>query len=84
MLYEVITPSPGSPGPDPGWDVLLEAAGLSAAGLTPVEPEHVPPVFADRRAAWRGVYPDSPETEIRVEAAAFEGRPVYFESYNFV
>ena len=36
------------------------------------------PAFADRRAAWTGRYPDAPEIPIRVEAAAFRGRPVAF------
>ena len=33
----------------------------------------------DARAAWEGAYPDQPEMTMRVEAAAFRGRPVYFE-----
>jgi serine/threonine-protein kinase len=35
-------------------------------------------VAFDTRAAWEGVYPESPDTAIRVEAASFRGRPVYF------
>jgi len=61
------------------WTPLLEAAGLDWAELEPVEPSWVPPVFADVRNSWSGVYPDSPETTIRVEAAAFRGKPVSFQ-----
>jgi serine/threonine-protein kinase len=66
---------PGSP-PEPDWAPLLRAAGLDPAALTTAEPEWAPPVFADRRAAWEGVYPGAPEVAIRVEAAAAGGRPV--------
>ena len=38
----------------------------------------MPPVYADRRAAWEGVYPKAPDTSIRVEAAAYRNRPVAF------
>jgi serine/threonine-protein kinase len=35
-------------------------------------------VFADKTAAWDGAYPDRPDLAIRVEAASYRGRPVYF------
>jgi serine/threonine-protein kinase len=60
---------------DPDWDALLSAAGLDPGRLTEQEPAMVPPFYADRRIAWTGHYPDSPDTEIRVEAASFGGRP---------
>ena len=64
--------------PAPDWNDLFAAAGLDPARFTPVEPQWVPPVMADARAAWTGVYPDAPEIPIRVEAAAFHGKPVSF------
>jgi serine/threonine-protein kinase len=36
-------------------------------------------VFADTRKAWTGVLPETGEMPVRLEAAAFRGRPVYFE-----
>ena len=36
------------------------------------------PVFADARAAWTGPAPDGSGVQLRIEAAAFAGRPVYF------
>jgi len=66
------------PGPAPGWGTLFSAAGLDLARFTPAEPTWTPPVMADMRAAWSGTYPDSPEIPIRVEAAAFHGKPVNF------
>ena len=34
------------------------------------------------RAAWDGSYPDAPDFKIHIEAAAFEGKPVYFEIFD--
>lgn len=60
------------------WLPLLRAAGLDGAALTPIEPRETPPVYASHRAAWSGVYPESPGERIRVEAAAVAGKPVWF------
>jgi hypothetical protein len=65
-------------GGEPEWNVLLEAAGLDPAELAPQPPVWVPPVHADIRRAWSGVYPDSRGTDIWIEAAAFGGLPVSF------
>ena len=43
-----------------------------------VDPEWNPKVWADRRAAWEGAYPEAPDIPIRIEAAAYLGRPVSF------
>jgi serine/threonine-protein kinase len=63
---------------EPEWTVLLESAGLTSAALEPTEPRWLPPTHSDRRAAWKGVFPDAPEVPIRIEAAAYRGRPVAF------
>lgn len=64
--------------PVTNWQSLLSAAGLAEDQLGSRESTWLPPVYADQRMAWAGVYPDSPEIEIRIEAAAFQGRPVAF------
>jgi len=61
---------------DPDWLPILSAAGLDPSKLVAEEPTWVPPVYADSRTAWVGSYPDAPDIEIRIEAAAFQGRPV--------
>jgi hypothetical protein len=61
----------------PAWKALFDAAGLDMASFEPVEPEWTPHNFADTRMAWRGRYAERPEP-IRVEAAAYRGRPTYF------
>jgi serine/threonine-protein kinase len=53
---------------------LLASAGLDARDLRPVEPRVLPPVFADARAAWEA---RAGSDAVRVEAAAFRGRPVW-------
>ncbi len=62
----------------PDWNVPLALAGLDPAALRPAEPTSIPAVFADRRAAWEGVFPEAPRFPLRVEAAAFRGRIVDF------
>jgi hypothetical protein len=67
-----------TPGTPPDWNALLSAAGLDAARFRRVAPTWTPVGFADARAAWEGVYPDRPDVPLRVEAAAYHGRPVSF------
>jgi serine/threonine-protein kinase len=40
----------------------------------------VPPGPSDRQAAWVGTWAEEPETTVRVEAAAYRGRPVWFHT----
>ena len=50
------------------------------SGFHPVTPSWVPLQPFDARVAWDGHDPAHPEYAIHVEAAAFHGRPVYFET----
>jgi len=65
--------------PAPPWTALLEAAGLSMPAFVEAAPRWSPPDFADARAAWTGPHPALDEVTLRVEAASYRGRPVYFE-----
>jgi serine/threonine-protein kinase len=67
-----------APAGEPDWAPLFAAAGFDRQAFTPVDPVWLSPVYADRRAAWEGVYPEAPDTSIRVEAAAYRNRPVAF------
>jgi len=60
------------------WTGLFEAAGLDLAEFSPTEPSRVPQTFADERAAWTGLIAGD---EKRIEAAAFEGKPVFFRVF---
>jgi serine/threonine-protein kinase len=61
------------------WRPLFVEAGLSIAQFSSVRPLGIPPVFADSQEAWEGGFPERPDVPVRIEAAAFLGRPVYFE-----
>jgi serine/threonine-protein kinase len=63
---------------DPNWHALFEAAGLDMGTFAPTTPQWTPPHFADTRAAWSGPSPDRPDIALRVEAAAYRGRPTSF------
>jgi serine/threonine-protein kinase len=74
-------PSPGMPeGPaTPNWLTLFAAAGLDADAFSKANPQWLPPSYADTREAWLETRPERPDRPWRVEAAAWRGRPVYFE-----
>jgi serine/threonine-protein kinase len=63
----------------PDWPALLTAAGLDPARFHPAAATWLPPFESDVRAAWEGSFLNDPKTVIRAEAAAFRGKPVYFE-----
>jgi serine/threonine-protein kinase len=71
-----------SRGPPPAfdWNRIFRAAGLDPARFSEVEPKWTPLTAFDRRAAWTGTYPDRPEISLRVEAASWQGRPVFFRT----
>jgi Protein kinase domain len=61
------------------WTHLFAAAGLQPAQFEPAESRWISAPGWDSRATWTGTYPDEHRTPIRIEAAAWQGRPVYFE-----
>jgi hypothetical protein len=64
----------------PDWNRVLTAAGFDPTMLVPVDSRWTPPVYADARAAWQGTLPEQSSLPIRIEAASYRGRPVYFET----
>ncbi len=84
----------GPPRPDIDWSVVFKQAGLELRDFKSITPEavapgkktsgpveqRVPPVFADHRLTWEGVYPESPDIKVRVEAASFANRLVAFRT----
>jgi serine/threonine-protein kinase len=70
--------APSPPG-EPEWGRLFAEARLDPSALEPAEPRWTPPFFCDRRAAWEGTWPERSDVPIRVEAAAYRGRPVSFQ-----
>ncbi len=61
----------------PDWVPLFAAAALDRSSLRPATPEWVSLAASDARAAWTGTWPGT-GLPLRVEAAAFQGRPVFF------
>lgn len=57
---------------------LFEAAGLDEALFTRTEPKWNPPFYADDRVAWLGDFPGRSNWPVRIEAAAYRGKPFYF------
>lgn len=57
----------------------FSAAELDLSKFKETAPNWTPPVASDTRKAWEGSLPDHPEIPLRVEAAAFQGKIVYFE-----
>jgi len=60
------------------WQALFAEAGLDIGNYKEIESQWTPPVFADERKAWEGSHIDHAEITVRIEAAAFHGKPVYF------
>jgi serine/threonine-protein kinase len=65
--------------PTPDWSAVLAVAGLDPALFHPAPPRWSSPFDADAHVAWEGSLPRDPKTPIRVEAASYRGRLVYFE-----
>lgn len=60
------------------WSTLFAEAGLDIRHYKEIESQWTPPFFADERRAWEGRQIDHAEIPVRIEAAAFRGKPVYF------
>jgi serine/threonine-protein kinase len=67
----------GGSWPEPDWRPLFREAELDPGACQPVAPSWAAPVDSDRKAAWTGPYSAS-SGSVRIEAAAYHGRPVWF------
>ncbi len=67
------------PWPDPDWGALFAAAGLDMKRFTLSGPKLLPPAAFDARAEWDGSLEQDPATPLHVTAAAYHGKPVYFD-----
>jgi len=61
------------------WNRLFTAAGLDLTRFSPAPPTWAPLGVCDTRAAWTGSFPGEAPNSLRVEAATWRGRPVYFQ-----
>jgi hypothetical protein len=60
------------------WKALFTAAGLDMTRFSSAEPQWVSLTPFDARAAWTGSYASAPEIPMRIEAASWRGKPVFF------
>jgi tRNA A-37 threonylcarbamoyl transferase component Bud32 len=65
--------------PAPNWKQLFDLAGLDQSQFQAVAPQWTPRQYSDTRAAWEGPVPGWTEQTLRVEAASYRGRPVFFQ-----
>jgi serine/threonine-protein kinase len=63
---------------EPDWDPLFAMANLDPTRFTEDRPRYQRFMSPDVRRAWIGSRAHAPDVELRVEAGAFEGRPVLF------
>ncbi len=66
----------------PDWAPLFAEARLDVSKFRPVAPRWTPSLYCDTRAAWEGSWPRRPDIALRIEAAAYRGRPVWFQVVN--
>lgn len=62
------------------WDLAFTEAGLDRARFTEIAPVWNPPLYADRVAAWSGTWDQSDTARVRVDAAVYDGRLVWFDA----
>jgi serine/threonine-protein kinase len=61
------------------WATLFAEAGLDIRNYRQTESNWTPPVYADGSLSWEGAHVDHAEIPVRIEAAAYQGKPVYFQ-----
>jgi hypothetical protein len=82
LIFEAVPPQVDVPGPANAavdWSHFFTAAGLDPAGFRTTQPQWTPPQHSDTRVAWSGFYPGRPDLPLRIEAAAYRGKPTWFE-----
>jgi predicted Ser/Thr protein kinase len=67
-----------SQAPPPDWKNLFAAAGLDMSKFQPTPPLWSSLADSDARQAWTGEWPGFNHRPLRVEAAYWNGRPVFF------
>ena len=82
LLFKAVPPQKEEakgPPPAANWNALFAAAGLDPTKFQPADPQWTPLAAFDARAAWTGAYPTAPKIPLRVEAASWRGKPVFFK-----
>lgn len=61
------------------FSITFQSAELDLSKFKEVSPSWTPPNAFDERRAWEGVLPDHADIPLRVEAASFQGKIVFFK-----
>ena len=61
------------------WATLFSEAGLDIRNYRRTDSNWTPPFFADTNLSWEGTHVDHAEIPVRIEAAAYQAKPVYFQ-----
>jgi predicted Ser/Thr protein kinase len=64
---------------EPHWDQLFADAGLDKSQFVPAAPKWMPADSFDSAAGWDGYIGENHDLPLHVIAAAWRGRPVYFQ-----
>ena len=80
VQFLAVPPTIDSVGAHPAtnWKALFSAADIPRETFRETTPGRIPAVFADERKAWDGPLPERPDLTVRIDAAAYAGRVVYF------
>jgi hypothetical protein len=85
LMFEAMPPEVVSaPSTTPAafdWNRLFAAAGLDPTQFQSAQPTWNSLASSDTRAAWTGKWPGT-DLPLRIEAAAFQGKPVFFRLVN--
>ena len=82
QAFEAVPPQRDAspvPAAQADWAALFAEAGLDFREFSEVSPQWLPPQPFDARGEWSGTLPWAREIPVRVSAAAYRGKPVYFE-----
>ncbi len=82
LRFQFVTPERDSasvPTLEMDWSGALKLAGFDAAQFKPAEPEWLSDGAFDQRKAWTGRDPSLSSEPIRLEAASWKGKLVYFQ-----
>jgi len=60
------------------WEIFFDEADLVYGQWKHTDPRQAPSIYADTLDAWEGTLPNWLEAPARIEAAAFQGKPVRF------
>ena len=81
VRFEAVPPQlseESDPWQEPEWGAFFARAGLGPEAFEDAPPVWAPLLATTDRRAWLGPLPHDPGGRLRVEAASFEGRPVFF------